>query len=96
LAERKSSNGKPKPAELVREAVRQMAELTGRTPESVLGLARADDDGWNVTLELVELQRVPSSTDLLGCYVVQLDKDGDLVGYERKQRYVRGKAEEGR
>jgi hypothetical protein len=98
VAERKqrgrSSNGRPRPAQLVRDATKQLAELTGRRPESVLGLER-DGDGWTVTLELTELQRVPNSTDLLGAYVVHLDEDGELVGYERTHRYLRGQADGG-
>lgn len=88
---RSQSDGKVNPSELARAARRQLAELTGRTPESVLGLQK-DDDGWKVTVEIVELSRVPTSTDLLGCYVVTLDDDGDLVGYERVRRYQRGQA----
>jgi hypothetical protein len=84
-------NGKPSAADLARTARGQLAELTGRSPESVLGLHK-DEDGWKVTVELVELRRVPNSTDLLGCYVVTLDDDGDLVSYERVRRYERGKA----
>jgi hypothetical protein len=84
-------NGRVKPAELAKSARRQVAELTGRLPESVLGLRR-DDDGWKVTVEVVELSRVPNSTDLLGCYVVTLDDEGELVGYERVRRYQRGQA----
>jgi hypothetical protein len=98
VAERKqrgrSSNGRARPAQLVRDATKQLAELTGRRPESVLGLER-DGDGWTVTLELTELQRVPNSTDLLGAYVVHLDEDGELVGYERTHRYLRGQADGG-
>jgi hypothetical protein len=86
----KGRNG-TSPAELARAARRQLAELTGRTPESVLGL-HSDDDGWKVTVEVVELSRVPTSTDLLGCYVVTLDDDGELLGYERVRRYQRGQA----
>jgi hypothetical protein len=84
-----SRNGRAEPAELVRTAANLLAELTGRRPESVLGLRR-DEDGWQVTIEVVELNRVPSSTDLLGCYVVSLDERGELVGYERARRYQRG------
>jgi hypothetical protein len=84
-------NGKVKPAELAKAARSQLAALTGRVPESVLGL-RQDDDGWKVTVEIVELSRVPTSTDLLGCYVVTLDDDGELLGYERVRRYQRGQA----
>ena len=85
------SNGTLSPIELARAARSQLGELTGRSPESVLGL-RKDDDGWKVTIELVELSRVPNSTDLLGTYVVTLDDDGQLVGYERVGRYQRGQA----
>jgi Gas vesicle synthesis protein GvpO len=85
------SNGRVKPAELAKSARRQVADLTGRLPETVLGLRR-DEDGWKVTVEVVELSRVPNSTDLLGCYVVTLDEDGELLGYERVRRYQRGQA----
>ena len=79
------------PTDLARAARSQLAELTGRVPESVLGL-RKDDDGWKVMVEIVELNRVPNSTDLLGCYVATLDDDGQLIGYERVRRYQRGQA----
>ena len=84
------NNGKS-PAELAKAARSQLAELTGRRPESVLGLHK-DDDGWKVMVEVVELSRVPNSTDLLGCYVATLDDQGELVGYERVRRYQRGQA----
>ena len=81
-------DGRPRPAEVVRAAATALAELTGRRPETVLGLRR-EDDGWKVTLEIVELNRVPRATDVIGCYVVTVDDDGELVSYERQQRYVR-------
>jgi hypothetical protein len=86
-------DGRPRPVELVRAAASTLAELTGRQPENVLGLHR-DDDGWKVTLEVVELHRIPHATDVLGCYVVTLDDDGELVSYERRRRYVRSQTEE--
>jgi hypothetical protein len=84
---------KTKAADVVNQARRQLAELTGRAPESVLGIERDDDDGWRVTVEVLEMSRVPNSMDLLGCYVVQLDGDGDLVSYQRVRRYERGRAD---
>ncbi|HEY2200424.1 MAG TPA: gas vesicle protein [Solirubrobacteraceae bacterium] len=86
---RSRRNGKANPVELAKSARAHLAELTGRSSESVLGI-RKDDDGWQVMVEVVELSRVPNSTDLLGCYVVRLDDDGELVGYERVRRYQRG------
>lgn len=90
MADRSKQNkdGKLTPVELVRAAARSLADITGRQPENALGVHR-DDDGWKVTLEVVELQRVPRATDVIGCYVVTVDDDGELVSYERQQRYVR-------
>ncbi|HEY1523233.1 MAG TPA: gas vesicle protein [Solirubrobacteraceae bacterium] len=84
-----SKNSRQDPAELAQTAVRTLTQLTGRQPESVLGL-RKEDDGWRILVEVVEMRRVPNSTDLLGCYAVTLDKDGEVVGYERRRRYQRG------
>jgi Gas vesicle synthesis protein GvpO len=84
-----SKKSRQDPAELARTAVRTLIQLTGRQPESVLGL-RKDDDGWEVLVEMVEMQRVPNSTDLLGCYLVNIDQNGEVVGYERRRRYQRG------
>lgn len=92
LAEKGSTNrknGRKEPAELARTAVSTLAQLTGRQPETVLGL-RKEEDGWQILVEVVELRRVPNSTDLLGCYAVTLDQDGEVVGYERRRRYQRG------
>ncbi len=86
---RRTSKSSKDPAELARTAVRTLAQLTGRQPETVLGL-RKEDDGWQLLVEVVELTRVPNSTDVLGCYAVSLDKDGQVVGYERRRRYQRG------
>ena len=88
------ANAKPKVNDIAKHAREQLSELTGRTAESVLGVER-NDDGWHVTLEVLELERVPNSTDLLGCYLVELDDDGDLTGYRRVRRYSRGQVDEG-
>jgi hypothetical protein len=84
-------DGKARPADLVRSAAALLGELTGRPAESVLGL-RKGDDGWKVTVEVVELPRIPRATDVIGCYVVTLDDDGELVSYERQRRYIRAQA----
>jgi hypothetical protein len=81
---------KAKAMDIARSAARQLAELTGRVPECVIGIERTDD-GWRVDLEVVESRRIPDSTDILATYQVDVDEDGDLTGYHRAQRYVRGK-----
>jgi len=68
-------------------------DLTGYPPEAVSGL-QWDGESWLVTVDVLELERIPNTTDLLATYVVQLDDSGGLLGYKRTKRYVRGQAEE--
>jgi gas vesicle protein GvpO len=68
-------------------------DLTGYPPESVSGL-QWDGETWLVTVDVCELERVPSTTDVLATYVVQLDDGGGLLGYKRTRRFIRAQAEE--
>ena len=72
----------------VQAAKDNLEELTGQAVESVSGLVRTRE-GWAVSLEVVELERVPRSTDLMASYRVDVDNEGDLMGYERVARYYR-------
>jgi hypothetical protein len=79
--------------EIAERAVEQMQNLMDRPIEAVTGMAK-DGNEWTVTLEVLELQRVPSTTDVLGKYEVTLDKDGELTGLQRTRRYPRAEAGE--
>jgi hypothetical protein len=81
--------------DVVRHAIEQVGALTGRDIEGVLGLRR-EDGGWVVTVELVEMRRIPDSTDVLASYEVALDGDGELQEYRRTRRYYRSQVEEER
>jgi hypothetical protein len=74
-------------------AADQLYTLTGREPEGIAGLERSDD-GWTVQVELLELRRIPSTTDVIGLYEVRTDHQGELQGYRRLRRYARGAAED--
>jgi uncharacterized heparinase superfamily protein len=75
------------------EAVRQFGELSSKEVEGVTSLRRTDD-GWVVELDVLELRRIPETTDVLGLYEVTLDASGELEGYRRAHRYVRGQTED--
>jgi len=67
--------------------------LTGRPSEGVVGIER-DDDQWVVEIEVLELRRIPNTTDVLARYRVTADDRGELTGYRRLNRYTRGAAGE--
>lgn len=75
-------------AERARE---QVCEVTDLRPDTVTSVAQRDG-GWEVEVELVELARLPASTDVLGTYLVDLDDQGRLRGFERTRRYLRTEA----
>lgn len=80
--------------DVIENARTQLEEMMGRPSESVLGLEQAPE-GWLVTFEVVELHRVPASTDVLGSYEVNVNGNGDVVAYRRVRRYFRNRAGEG-
>ena len=68
-----------------------VAELTGYQPEAVTGL-EWDGEAWRVTVDALEMARVPDSMDVLGAYEVRLDDRGTLRGYRRVKRFKRSDA----
>ena len=73
---------------VVRRAVTQFSELSGIDPEQVSGI-RSTEEGWSVLVEVLDVERVPSTTSILSTYRVDADSQGNLVGYERIRRYTR-------
>jgi Gas vesicle synthesis protein GvpO len=89
-----SRNGALSGREVIERVRNDFPQLLGRPVETVLGIERDDDSGWTVTVEVVELSRIPSSTDVLGSYSVAIDSAGELTGYRRIRRYHRNQADE--
>jgi hypothetical protein len=83
----------PPVGELARRAAEQLGELLGRAPEGVVSIDRHEDDGWRIGVDVLEVHRVPETADVLATYEVDLDGDGQLTGYRRARRYVRGQVE---
>lgn len=83
-------------AKLAQHARRELGEITGLKPEGVSALEQQDDGTWLVTIELLELSRVPETDDMLGSYETEFDEHGELLGYRRVRRYPRSQAGEER
>jgi hypothetical protein len=73
----------------VKGALEQFAELTQFQPVATTGVRR-EDDGWSVLVDVVELERVPSTTSVMATYRVDLDGNGELTSFERLRRFNRG------
>jgi hypothetical protein len=91
------SGKKLSPPQLIGRARQQMEELFGKPVEAVSGFEQSNGDGgdkgWTVTLELLELERIPDTTSLLGTYEATFDGDGNLLGAHRVRRYPRNQSD---
>ncbi len=71
-----------------RAALAEVAHLTGKDAEKVVSLRR-DGDVWALEVDVVDLRRVPDTTDILATYQVHLDDQGNVLDLHRIRRYVR-------
>jgi hypothetical protein len=78
--------------QVAQHARRELVEITGLQPEAVTSLERYDDGSWKVTVELLELARIPNTDDVLGTYEASVDPSGELLGYRRVRRYARSRS----
>ncbi|GAA0655172.1 hypothetical protein GCM10009548_21980 [Streptomyces malaysiensis subsp. malaysiensis] len=83
----------PKPAEAARRACEQLDSLIVHETEGVSGVTR-DEDGWVVSVDVLEVARIPDTTSLLATYEVHIDQRGELQEYRRVRRYRRGAADD--
>ena len=79
-------------ATAAKEGMEQIAAVTNKTPEGVTSV-EPSDNGWVVEVEVLEDRHIPSSSDILGLYEVEIDLDGALMSYRRTRRYSRGRGD---
>jgi len=77
---------------MIDSAKQHLRDLRGTEAEAVSSVRRTGD-GWRVALDVVEVHRVPDSTDVLGTYELDLDDDGELITLERTGRFYRSEAD---
>ena len=75
--------------ELAEQAKSKLAEVTGLKPITVTR-AFKDEQGWHIALDMLEMSRIPTATDVLGDYEVLLDDSGNMLRFERKRTRLRG------
>jgi hypothetical protein len=92
---RSNGRGSMNAIEAVQSAREQLALLLGRPVEAVLGVER-DSSNWVLRAQVLELERIPNTTDVLGEYEALIDRSGELLRYSRTRRYHRGHVDEER
>ena len=75
--------------EIAQLAKQHLADLTGLKPDTVSAMSKCED-GWHVSIDLVQLRRIPDGADVLATYDTVVDDQGDLVSYERTRCFRRG------
>ena len=68
---------------LIEQARKELSKLTGLKASSTIG-ARKDEEGWHITVEMVEKESIPDQMDMLAIYETLFDEDGNLLSFERK------------
>ncbi|MFE9723702.1 gas vesicle protein [Streptomyces sp. NPDC005794] len=86
------SSGRVDVSTAMRNAAEQLAQLLQRSPDSVSSL-NATEDGWKAHVEVVEIEKIPDTMSVMASYRVNLDGQGQIVGYERIRRYSRGQVD---
>ena len=72
-----------------RRAKQQLQEITGLDVATVSAMEEYEG-GWRAYVNLVELRRVPTTSDVLATYEAVLDAKGELETYKRLRRFLRG------
>jgi hypothetical protein len=75
-------------AQAAERALEQFAALSGFEPESITGVKQVDG-GWSLLVDVVEVERIPSTMSVLASYRVDTDAGGDLIASERLRRFTR-------
>ena len=68
--------------EVIEKARSDLHKLTGLEISSTVSTAR-DEDGWVVSMEVVEKHSLPDGMDVLATYKSKLDPDGNMLEFNR-------------
>jgi hypothetical protein len=93
--ERQSKDAKVSAMEAGEAGLRHISAIVTKNVEVVTAV-RPTDDGWTVEIELLDARHIPSSSDTLALYEVDIDAAGELMSYRRTAMYSRARGREAR
>ena len=71
-----------KMAEVISKARGELNNLTGLEISSTVSVGK-DDDGWLITMEVIEKHSIPDGMDILATYEAKVDPDGNMLEFKR-------------
>ena len=81
-------------SEVIQKARSELNKLIGLEISSTVA-AEKEDDGWLITMEVVEKHSIPDGMDILAKYEARLDTDGNMLDFKRTGMRKRIDMEEG-
>ncbi len=69
-------------AEIIKNARSELNNLTGLEISSTVS-AEKEEDGWMVTMEVIEKHSIPDGMDILAIYDTRLDNEGNMLEFKR-------------
>jgi hypothetical protein len=78
----------------VKTVLGEFQNLTNLKTSGVVGVSHSDE-GWVVSIEMLEKKSIPDSMDVLGLYEVKVDDHGKIVDFSRVKLRKRGDTVEG-
>jgi len=69
---------------LIERAREQLSEVIGLKLSSTLGASK-DDQGWRISVEMIEKKSIPDGMDILATYEARLNDRGELLEFGRKK-----------
>ncbi len=79
--------------DLIAKAREELTKITGLELSSVIGTTKSEE-GWIITIELIEKYSIPDQMDILAVYETLMDDDGNLLSFSRKRLRKRVDTEE--
>ncbi len=79
--------------EVIEKAQQEFVRLGKKSADGIAGLSKTEE-GWAILMEALERKAIPDTMDILGLYEMQLDKEGNLLGLNRKKLRKRGETNE--
>jgi len=68
--------------EVIEKARADLHKLTSLEIGSTVA-AKRDEDGWTVSMEVIEKHSLPDGMDILAAYETKLDPDGNMLEFKR-------------